>query len=175
MRKRSLPGRRTSLCVVLAVSLIGLSPARTAAWGARGHQIIARVAMDRLSSSTRQSVAALLEPGETLETVSTWADEIKSDRPDTATWHYVSIPLKYKNYERARDCKKGICIIEAIEKQLLVLKNPKYTRAERAEALKFLVHLIGDLHVPLHIATNDNPADSGAAQVKVTFLNGRPT
>jgi hypothetical protein len=132
--------------------------------------------MDRLSSNARQSVTTLLESGETLETVSTWADQVKMQRrPDTMNWHYVLIPLKYSNYNRARDCGKRDCIIEAIEKQLLVLKNSKLPRETRAEALKFLVHLIGDLHVPFHIATNDNPPDSGAARVKVTFLNGRPT
>lgn len=165
---------RTLLYVVLALSFVVLLPIRTAAWGARGHQIIARVATDRLSSKARDSILKLLQ-GETLESVSTWADEIKTQRPDTTTWHYVDIALKYSDYQRARDCRKGVCIIEAIEQQRRVLENPKYSNSERVDALKFLVHLIGDLHVPFHVATNDNPPDKSADLVKVTFLNGRPT
>lgn len=165
---------RTLLYVVLALSFVVLFPIRTAAWGTKGHQIIARVATDRLSSKARDSILKLLQ-GESLEAVSTWADQIQSQRPDTTSWHFVDIAVKYHDYQRARDCRKGVCIIEAIEQQRRVLENPKYSDSERAEALKFLVHLIGDLHVPFHVATNDNPPDAAANRVKVTFLNGRPT
>src|SRR5687767_14595969 len=165
---------RTLLYVVLALSFVVLFPMRTAAWGTKGHQIIARVATDRLSGKARDSILKLLQ-GESLETVSTWADQIKTQRPDTTTWHYVDIALKHKDYQRARDCRKGVCIIEAIEQQRRILENPKYSTSEQAEALKFLVHLIGDLHVPFHVATNDNPPDMSADLVKVTCLNGRPT
>lgn len=168
-------GSRTLIYVVLALSLVVLFPIRTYAWGAKGHQIIARIATDRLSSKARQSVAALLASGESLESVSNWADQVKLQRPDTRTWHYLEISLKYSDYQRARDCKKGVCIIEAIEKQRLILENPKYSNSERADALKFLVHLIGDLHAPFHVASNYDPYDAGADLVKVTFQNGRPT
>lgn len=174
MSKRRLPGR-PSLYVVLALSIVGLFPTRAAAWGAKGHQIIARVAMDRLSSNARQSVGELLDPGETLETVSTWADQVKLQRRDTATWHFVEISLEYGDYERTRDCKRGICIIEAIEKQIGVLKNTNNAPRERAEALKVLVHLIGDLHQPFHVTTNENPRDWSANRVKVIFPDGQPT
>ena len=165
---------RTLLYLVLALSFVALFPIRTAAWGTKGHQIIARVATDRLSGKARDSILKLLQ-GESLEAVSTWADEIKTQRPDTTNWHSVDIAVKYHDYQRARDCGKGVCIIEAIEQQRRVLENPKYSDSERAEALKWLVHLIGDLHVPFHVATNDNPPDMAANRVKVTFLNGRPT
>lgn len=165
---------RIPVYVVLALSFVVLVPIRTAAWGARGHQIIARVATDRLSSRARDSILKILQ-GESLEAVSTWADQIKTQRPDTTTWHYVDIALKHTDYQRARDCRKGVCIIEAIEQQRRVLENQKLSDSERADALKFLVHLIGDLHVPFHVATNDNPPDMAADLVKVTFLNGRPT
>jgi nuclease S1 len=162
--------------VVLALSLIVLLPARTAAWGSKGHQIIARIATDRLSSNARQSVAGLLQPGETLETVSTWADQIKLERKETASWHMVLIGVKYSKYDPYRDCPKGsVCIIEAIENQISILKNPKSAPAKRTEALKFLVHLIGDLHQPFHVTTNDKNPDDGATRLKVSFLNGRPT
>ena len=165
---------RTLLYVVLALSFVALLPVRTVAWGTKGHEIIARVATDRLSGKARESILKLLQ-GESLETVSTWADQINTQRPDTTSWHSVDIAVNYHDYQRARDCRKGICIIEAIEQQRRVLQNPKYSDSERAEALKFLVHLIADLHMPFHVATNDNPPDMAANRVKVTFLNGRPT
>ena len=165
---------RTLLYVVLALSFVVVVPIRTVAWGTKGHQIIARVATDRLSGKARESILKLLQ-GESLETVSTWADQINTQRPDTTNWHHVDIALKYTDYQRARDCRRGVCIIEAIEQQRRVLENRKYSDSERAEALKFLVHLIGDLHVPFHVTTNDKPPDMSAELVKVTFLNGRPT
>ena len=149
MRNRNL------LYVVLALSFVVLFPIRTAAWGTRGHQIIARVATDRLSSRARDSILKLLQ-GQSLEAVSTWADQIKTQRPDTTTWHYVDIALKHNDYQRARDCRKGVCIIEAIEQQRRVLENPKYSDSERAEALKFLVHFVGDVHQPLHSGHRDD-------------------
>ncbi|MEK6280797.1 MAG: S1/P1 nuclease [Acidobacteriota bacterium] len=165
----------TTLYAVLSLSIIAFLPARSAAWGAKGHQTIARIAMDRLSKNARQSVAGLLNPGETLETVSTWADLMKLKRKDTTTWHFVEISLKYGDYDRSRDCKKGTCIIDAIENQIGILKNTRNGTVERADALKYLVHLIGDLHQPFHVTTNEDPPDAGASRVRVTFLNGPPT
>ena len=162
---------------VLSLSLVCFMPTRAVAWGNNGHRIIARIAMDRLSKDTRQALSELLAPGETLESVSNWADTIKAQKPETRSWHFVDIPLSSSNYQKARDCRKG-CIIEAIAGQTAVLKstsNSPTDRANRAEALKFLIHLIGDLHQPFHVTTNTNPNDQGANLVKVIFMNGRPT
>ncbi len=153
--------------VVMALSITCLVPARATAWGTRGHQIIARVAMDRLSSNARREVAGLLQPGETLESVSDWADEIKAGRRDTTSWHFVAISVNVSDYNAERDCRRGTCIIQAIENQKSTLQNQKATPEERAEALKFLVHLIGDLHQPFHVTTNDKNPDFGASRVKV--------
>lgn len=158
--------------VVLALSITCLAPARAAAWGTKGHQIIARVAMDRLSSDARREVSTLLQPGETLESVSDWAEEIRSTQRHTMSWHWVAISVNVGDYNQSRDCKRSTCIIEAIENQKSILRNQKASNLERAEALKFLVHLIGDLHQPFHIATNDRPDDFGANRVTVQSLYG---
>src|SRR2546426_1578391 len=154
--------------------IVGLFPGRAVAWGSNGHRVIARIAMDRLSSSARQAVSQLLGPGETLESVSVWADTIKPQRPDTKNWHIVNLPLKYNNYRAARDCRQG-CLISAIEQQTTILRNANSDPKQRADALKFLVHLIGDLHQPFHVATNTDPDDAGANLVKVISINGRQT
>lgn len=153
---------------------MGLFPVRAAAWGAKGHQIIARIATARLSTSARQAIASLLRPSETLESVSTWADQVRTE--EKASWHFVPIPLKDSYYSPTKDCQRGkTCIIEAIGQQLVILRDTNYDSAKRAEALKFLIHLIGDLHQPFHVTTNTNPQDFSASKVKVKTLTGRPT
>ena len=162
--------------VFVTVVLVVLFPVRTAAWGNKGHQVIARIAMERLSTDARQSIAELLDSGETLESISTWADQIRLQRADTRSWHFVEIPLNDSRYVQMKACGKGqTCIIEAITKQLAILKDPSNDPKARAEALKFVVHFIGDLHQPFHVSTNTNPPDDGANQVRVTSLSGRAT
>jgi len=169
--------RTNSLKIVfLTFVILLLTPARTAAWGNRGHQIIARIAMTRLSSGARETIAQLLEPGETLESISTWADGIKTQRAETRSWHYVAIPLTDNRYSRAKDCKREeTCIIDAITQQISILKDDTRDAKERAEALKFLVHLVGDLHQPFHVTTNTNPQDLAGSWVRVTSLSGGAT
>jgi hypothetical protein len=172
--------RRTSFkptsYIFLIIIVIALSPTRIAAWGSKGHQVIARIAMARLSSSARQAVAELLDSGETLETVSNWADDRKVQGADTLSWHSVSIPLSSSRYSK-NDCGPGeTCIIDAIAQQLAILKDTNNDSSKRSDALKYLVNLIGDLHQPFHISTNTNPPDVGASLVRVTALmSGRST
>lgn len=161
-------------CFLLTVFIMVLLPERTMGWGNKGHQVIARIAMSRLSTSARQAIAELLGPGETLETVSIWADQ--AQRVETKSWHFVAIPLNEGRYSKLKHCAKGeTCIIEAIGQQLAILKDSKKDAKDRAEALKFLVNLIGDLHQPFHVSTNTNPPDLGASRVRVTSLSGRST
>jgi hypothetical protein len=167
---------KPSSYVFLTIVIIVLLPLRTVGWGNRGHQVVARIAMSRLSPSARQAIAELLDPGETLESISTWADQIKTQRVETRSWHFVAIPLSDSRYSPLRDCAKAeMCIIDAIGKQITILKETNNDSKDRAEALKFLVHLIGDLHQPFHVSTNTNPPDRGASLVKVTSLSGRST
>jgi hypothetical protein len=169
------------LCVV------ALLPLQTLAWGAEGHQVVARIALRQLSQKARQEVRNLLRPNETLWSVSTWADQIRQARPETRRWHFVDIPLAQTSYDPARDCERtpfGDCIIQALtdSKDLLAspdalaryklaLANARESRQARYEALKFLVHFVGDLHQPLHCADND---DRGGNDVRVTFF-GQPS
>lgn len=151
-------------------------PSRTLGWGNRGHQVIARIAMGKLSIGARQAIAEVLDSGETLESVSGWADEIKGSRAMTRSWHFVSIPLSDTRYLRSKDCGSDeTCIIDAIAQQTVILKDTERDPTERAEALKYLVHLIGDLHQPFHVTTNTNPQDLAANRVRVTSLSGRST
>lgn len=119
------------------------------AWGAEGHRLIGELADRQLTPAARVEVARLLaaEPGATLSSIATWADEIRSR--DTAAWHYVNPPLGNCSYERPRDCDDGQCAVEALNAQTAVLKS-KVADDQRLTALKWVVHLVGDLHQPLH-------------------------
>ncbi|PTT92483.1 endonuclease, partial [Pelomonas sp. HMWF004] len=119
------------------------------AWGAEGHRLIAELAQDQLTPAARAQVARILEqePGATMASISTWADEVRSR--ETAAWHYVNPPEGSCSYEPARDCPGGDCVVEAINAQAAILKS-KAPDAVRLSALKWVVHLVGDVHQPLH-------------------------
>src|SRR5512139_924436 len=156
--------------VVLVVAALALVPSRSFGWGRDGHQVIANLAQSRLSPQARKGVAALLH-GATPASVSTYADNYRNNHPETARWHFVNIPLGDGHYNPARDCvpsPQGDCIIAAIDRFSAILADPSRPQDERAEALKFLVHLVADLHQPLH-ATNNN--DRGGNDTKVTGIH----
>jgi hypothetical protein len=101
-------------------------------------------------------VARLLATGGAahLAEVSSWADELReaggAQARDTRRWHFVNFDLAGCEYAPARDCPQGDCIVAAINSQFGRLADRRLPDAERAEALKFLVHLVADVHQPLH-------------------------
>ena len=139
-------------------------------WWDLGHRIVARIAELRLTPHTRYAVRDILG-GQSLADASVWADNIKNYRHDADPLHYVNIPLRETVYVPEHHCPKGRCIIAAIEQDRRVLSNPSASPDGRAEALRFLIHFIGDLHQPLHVADN---SDRGGNQRPVIFL-GHPT
>jgi hypothetical protein len=135
---------------------LSLGPASASALGSEGHRIVAAVAEARLSPAARKGVAELLvlEPGATLESISTWADEVKS--PSTARWHYVNIARDAVcSYDASRDCPKGQCVVAAIRQEAAVLSS-RGPAAERLKTLKYVVHLAADVHQPLHAGYADD-------------------
>jgi hypothetical protein len=144
-------------------------PQPVLAWGSQGHQIVAALAQAQLTPAARKEVDRLLalEPGETLETVSTWADEHKS--PATSAWHYVNFPRDSCTYEPERDCPDGKCVVAAINKQIDVLIY-EVDEERRLKALKYLVHLVADVHQPLHAGYLD---DKGGNKYQLqAFMRG---
>ena len=92
-----------------------------------------------------------------LADVSIWADEIRPQRPETAPWHFGDIPIHPPAgtpaaYDAARDCPQGDCVVAAIERFAAVLRDNDAAPRRRLEALKWVVHLIADIHQPLHAA-----------------------
>jgi hypothetical protein len=152
------------------------------AWGPEGHRIVAEIAEQYLEPETARQVREILDLQNAthLAEVANWADQIRRERPETAPWHYVDIPIHpapmpgvegVNGYLPARDCPREACIVAQIDKLISQLQRDKQPSWPRLEALEFLVHFMGDIHQPLH-AANDN--DHGGNDVKVVF-NGRKT
>ena len=130
------------------------------AWGPKGHRIIAQVARAHLSQRARYQIQDLLG-NDDLASVSTWADEIRPQRPETFGWHFVDIPLNSSGFDEQRDCYRPNekndrgndhhnCVVDRIVIFEQVLGDKRASKTDRVEALKFLVHFVGDIHQPLH-------------------------
>jgi hypothetical protein len=142
--------------------LVGIASATLQAWSPQGHRLVALLAANHLEPAARRNVAWLL--GDlTLADVAVWADEYLEGNNQSSFWHYINIPPDATRYNRDRDCPRqpGVlaggrgdrwrdCVVERILYNQQRLANMSLDRADRAIALKFLVHLIGDLHQPFH-------------------------
>lgn len=139
----------------VAAALLATGPA-SLAFGGVGHRLIAELAEARLTPAARAEATRLLaqEPGATLMSVSTWADENRT--LGTAAWHYLNFPRGEPcRYQPARLCIEGNCVVGALETQLAVLASAA-SDAERLTALKYVVHLVADVHQPLHAGFFDD-------------------
>ncbi len=141
--------------LLFAAALLLAAPT-VLAWSVLGHRLIGELAQRHLTPAARAQVELLLagEPDPTLAGVSTWADDLRSSDPDaakrTSSWHYVNFKGDGCTYVPARDCPDGNCVIGAIEAQTRILADRSRPLAERRDALKFVVHFVGDAHQPLH-------------------------
>jgi hypothetical protein len=155
---------------LLAFTLL-LTPQSGHAWGVIGHWAVGDIAEWHLTPKALDQVHLLLadEGWEHLDQVASWPDVIRPQRKETGPWHYVSIPLTEDRYLPERDCVKDDCVIGAINRFRLVLADRSQPVAVRCEALKFLVHFIGDLQMPLHAA--ENAGDHGGNDVIVQYFD----
>jgi hypothetical protein len=95
---------------------------------------------------------------------SVWADRIRPYHRETAPWHYVDIEIASRGYDAQRDCAGGDCVVAQITKDARILGDRTSPPALRVEALKFLIHFVGDIHQPLHCADNH---DRGGNEVHI--------
>ncbi|MFP7725742.1 S1/P1 nuclease [Lysobacter sp. D1-1-M9] len=164
-----LPPRRLPV-VLLTVLLVFAGPAT--AWGPLGHRLVAALAWDDLTPQARTDIADLLaaEAEPSLPGVATWADQVRANDPDlgrrSAPWHYVNIAEHDCRYDAERACAGGDCVVEAINAQAAILADRTQPRAARVQALKFVVHFVGDVHQPQHAGYGD---DRGGNDVEVTL------
>jgi hypothetical protein len=148
---------------ILTFAFLAL-PSPALAWGAEGHEIVAAIAARELTPAARMQAAHLLGGEAMLVLDSNWADEIRDQRRETGRWHFVDIPLAASGYDPRRDCPDRACVVAQIENDMHILGNRRLSDGARAEALRFLIHFVADVHQPLHAEDN---GDRGGNQVRV--------
>lgn len=139
-------------------------------WGVIGHRAIGKIADNHLNTKAKEAVTKLLG-SESLAMVSTYPDEIRPypQYAYTAPWHYVNLPegLNYEDFSTQLKSMEKPNIYKAIFNCISDLKNPSKTKEEQVFALKFLVHLVGDLHQPMHTGHSE---DSGGNGIKIKLM-----
>jgi len=111
-------------------------------WGHEGHTVVGLVAEHYMTGAALAKARDLLG-GNTIDSVASWADDYRHDHPETGPWHYIDIPLADSKIDLARECPNGDCVIAKTEQFLAVLKDPSADLAKKAEALKFVIHIVG--------------------------------
>ena len=174
------------LACLLILAVVSL-PAPARAWGCEGHQVVALLAEKHLTPHALAMAKKILAEGpidpslsryckvggiDAMADASTWPDDIRAFRPETAPWHYVDIPLGTTSRDVEKFCDpKESCVTRAITDQLAILRSSEADPQKRADALRFLIHFVGDLHQPLHAETN---SDQGGNCVPVAFFDSLP-
>ncbi|HEY5971417.1 MAG TPA: S1/P1 nuclease [Pseudoxanthomonas sp.] len=144
-----------------------LFPLSLLAWSNPGHRLIGDLAQRRLTPVAEAQVAELLagEPEPSLAGVASWADTLRGSDPEnykkTESWHYINFPAATCAYSAQRDCPGGNCVVGQIERQRKILADRSMPIATRRNALKFIVHFVGDLHQPLHASNRSDKGGNG--------------
>ena len=134
-------------------------------WGATGHRVVGAIADQYTSNRTKRHLRKILNH-QSLALVSTFADEIKADPRfrEFQTWHYVNMDFD-EDYESSDKNPKGD-LVTGIAYCKKVIKDDDASDADKAFYLKMLIHLVGDLHQPLHIGREE---DRGGNDIKVKW------
>lgn len=165
---RDMPGKGRPALIplrLLAGAMLASTATQAMAWGEDGHSIVAEIAQRRLSPEATATVSRLLGHGVSLASVGSWADDVRSDRPQTYNWHFVDIPLDRNDYDEHRDCAStegGDCVVRELQRLKTELRCAGTDDARRV-ALRFTVHFVGDIHQPLHTVADQR----GGNEVKV--------
>jgi hypothetical protein len=187
LRAAPRSGRFIAFVVFLAAAIFLIAPSSAWAWGCEGHQVVALIAERNLTPHALAMIKQILHDGpidpslsryckeggtDPMADASTWPDDIRTLRPETAPWHYVDIPRGTSRREIAKFCPlPESCVTQAITDQLAILRSTDIDPQKKADALRFLIHFVGDLHQPLHATTNN---DQGGNCVPVAFFDALP-
>jgi hypothetical protein len=152
--------------LLACLALAGAAPSPALAWGKTGHRVVAALADAQLSGLARAHVKELLGV-ESLDEAATWPDDMRSAPGQfwqkTATpWHYVTLNgIVYDHAPPEGDA------LDALNRYRATLQDPNANIADKQLALRFIVHLVGDLHQPLHVG---KCCDKGGNEVKVKWF-----
>ncbi len=158
------------------------------AWGCKGHQVTALVAEKHINPNAWATITQILDAapvdpilpryckesaGDPFADSSTWADDERSINPSTGGWHFIDIPRGAAPGDISAYCpESGGCVTKAISDQIAVLRDPKSSAAQRGDALRYVIHFVGDIHQPLHTTSNN---DRGGNCVPVAFFGKSPS
>jgi len=178
--------KRIAAYFLLALMIAAFTFVATAsAWGCKGHQTVALIAEKHLTPEAKLFVEKLLKENpvdprlnrycggamrDVMADASTWADDVRGERKN-GPWHYIDIPRGAERGPLEPFCGAEGCVTKAIAEQLAILKDKSADATKRAEALRYLIHFVGDLHQPLHTTTN---ADEGGNCVPVKYFRRNP-
>lgn len=160
--------------LLLLTALLPLQPAL--AYGPTGHRVVAEIASFHLHSKAKLGIQKIIG-NESLAMIANWPDFIKSDTTGayshTNTWHYLDFPghCSRAEFDRIMAEAKGENLYSQTLAMVAQLKNAKSTPAQKRFALTFLVHLVGDMHMPLHVGRDE---DMGGNKIQVSWFD-RPT
>ena len=168
MGDRAIRDRAARLIAALALALAALAPQGAAAWGYYGHRTTAEIALANVSPETRAAIARLVAHDAELGTpecriadladASTWPDCVRRDYwrwGYTAAWHYRTAPV-CEPYDARANCPGGNCVTAQVERNFRILSDESLPANVRLEALAFMVHFAGDVHMPLHSGDKDD-------------------
>lgn len=181
MSARSICCRLAGLSIFAALFVV--SP--VFAWGCKGHQTVALIAEKHLTPEIRQFLESLLKenpidpqlkrycgpfPGSLFADSATWPDDVRNTLKN-GPWHYIDIPRGASHGPLTGFCGESGCVTQAITEQLAILKDPQTDSHKRADAARYIIHFVGDLHMPLHATTNN---DEGGNCVPVRYFRRNP-
>ena len=154
-------------CTLLTFLTLSLWMPEALGWGLNGHRVVGQLAEWHLNKKAKRKIDAILGH-QTLPMVGNWMDEIKSDPRynHTHTWHYLTVE-DGKGYDPTIQ-EKGGNAYERLLKIISALKTDQLSEEDERENLKMLVHLVGDLHQPLHVGRGD---DRGGNDIKLYYFN----
>jgi len=156
--------------ILAAITSLLLLNAPASSWTELGHKLVGELAQRQLTPEANAQVREILrnEPAPTLAGVAMWADHLRSSDAEryktTSPWHYVNMREGSCHFVASRDCPGGACIIGAIDAQTRLLRDTTQSFEVRRDALKFIVHFVGDVHQPLH---SSNRADKGGNDFQI--------
>ncbi|MGH7930729.1 MAG: S1/P1 nuclease [Candidatus Binatia bacterium] len=163
-----LIGRAWKSFVVTIAAFAVLSVCQQPAhgWGDKGHRIVAIIADAHLAEQSQEEIRKLLPPETTLADAAVWPDEEGRRITDFDRLHYISIPDDANGYDQERDCKARNCMVEALNWFISVVGDTKVPINVRRLALRFVVHLVGDMHQPLHAGRRE---DRNGTDIAVSY------
>lgn len=132
------------------------------AWSATGHMVVAGIAEPQLTPAAKTEIERLLKVGGTTQTnefltSAAWSDDIRNDRPTTGPWHYINYFFR-QDSQPAKGHPEPENVVKAIRDLTVVLKDKNKSDLERADALRHIIHFVGDVHQPLHATAMESAA-----------------